>query len=129
MAIDENIIEGLQDEQDDKQIFILGTDITKIPCFKDSFLTGIYAGFGCGIASFLATSRVLQSTNISILSFALVTYGYWFNCRMKWAKDSFNCRQAEGTFAEEIEMIKSRKTKQDNRRPLTSIQIHLDWLV
>ncbi|KAH7642787.1 cytochrome c oxidase assembly factor COX20 lethal (3) 87Df [Dermatophagoides farinae] len=111
MTIDENVIEGLQDDQDGKQIMLFGTDITKIPCFKNSLLTGIYAGFGCGIASFLATSRVLQSTNISILSFVLVTYGYWFNCRIKWAKDNFNCRQAEGTFAEEIESIKSRKKK------------------
>lgn len=35
---------------------LFGRDVSKIPCFKDSFITGIYGGLGCGVASFLATS-------------------------------------------------------------------------
>ena len=59
MAIDDNVVEGLTTEDDDGKVLIFGTDVSKIPCFKDSFLTGIYAGFGCGIASFLATSKFI----------------------------------------------------------------------
>lgn len=39
------------------QLVLFGRDVSKIPCFRNSFLTGIYGGVGCGIASFLATSK------------------------------------------------------------------------
>lgn len=80
--IDDNVIEGLQHEDEEPgvsgerfvfcsaltwfctflfvtpfQFVIFGRDVSKIPCFRNSFLTGIYGGVGCGIASFLATSK------------------------------------------------------------------------
>lgn len=110
MAVDDNVLEGLQ-EDTERGVFIFGTDVSKIPCFKNSFLNGIYAGFGTGIATFLATSNAIRSTNFSVIAFTLVTYGYWLQCRMNWAHDNFNSRQSENSFIDEIEANQERIRK------------------
>lgn len=57
--------------------------------------------------------RSLQSLNVSMISFFIVTYGYWFNCRYQFSKKEFIQRQTEATFIDEIEEIQKRKSKQD----------------
>lgn len=118
--IDDNVIEGLQHEDEEPGLVIFGRDVSKIPCFRNSFLTGIYGGVGCGIASFLATSRAAQSTHIAVVSFTVITLGFWFNCRRQWAKDYFNMKQAEDSFPEEIEAIKARKIPKEQTIQKTS---------
>ena len=58
--------------------------------------------------------RAARSTHISVLSFTVITLGFWFNCRQKWAKDNFNMKQSEGSFPEEIESIKARKLQKED---------------
>jgi len=41
------------------QVMIFGRDVSKIPCFKESFLYGLLGGIGCGLVTFMATSLVL----------------------------------------------------------------------
>lgn len=72
---------------------------------------------GCGIFStkiiicicLFVSGRAAQSTHISVVSFTVITLGFWFNCRRQWAKDYFNMKQSENSFPEEIEAIKARK--------------------
>lgn len=53
--------------------------------------------------------RVIQSTHISVASFAVISLGYYVNCRRIWAKNNFMTRQAEDTFPEEIESLSANK--------------------
>ncbi|KPM08665.1 cytochrome c oxidase protein 20-like protein [Sarcoptes scabiei] len=83
--------------------------LSRIPCFKHSFLTGLYAGVGSGIATFFFTSHISRSVNFSFAAFFIATYGYWFKCRLDWARNDFIRRQSEGSFLEEIKAIEERK--------------------
>ncbi|KAF2886812.1 hypothetical protein ILUMI_19361 [Ignelater luminosus] len=73
----------------EKGIVIFGRDITKIPCFRNSFLYGICGGITCGLARFMFTSRVKSATDFAVASFAVITMGYWFQCRYEYSKTKF----------------------------------------
>lgn len=36
-------------DEDRKHLFILGRDVSEMPCFRNSFLYGIGGGFGTGL--------------------------------------------------------------------------------
>lgn len=70
-------------------IVIFGRDITKTPCFRNSFLYGICGGITCGLARFMFTSRVKSATDFAFASFVVITMGYWFQCRYEYSKTKF----------------------------------------
>lgn len=55
----------------------LGKDVSKIPCFRNSYLYGILGGFGMGLGHFMCTSRVLRSTHFGFGSFVVISSAYW----------------------------------------------------
>lgn len=60
---------------------LFGRDVSKIPCFRNSFLYGIGGGFAGGLLTFLLTSRPQLSTHSAMGVFTCVTFGYWAQCR------------------------------------------------
>ena len=54
---------------------IFGTDVSKIPCFKQSFMLGIGGGAGAGIVYNLATSK--NPFKLSYVVFSAVLFGSW----------------------------------------------------
>lgn len=89
---------------------IFGKDVSKIPCFRNSFLYGILGGIGSGLVYFLFTSKVRVATNFGVASYAVITMSYWTQCRYKYSKTKFEMAQVqkllrehalyEGTFQE-----------------------------
>lgn len=63
---------------------LFGKDFSKIPCFKQSFTSGILSGIGGGLAYFFYSSNVKKSCNIGVGSYALATLGYYSYCRYKF---------------------------------------------
>ncbi|UXI17387.1 cysteine-rich PDZ-binding protein-like [Sarcoptes scabiei] len=53
--------------------------------------------------------HIPRSVNFSFAAFFIATYGYWFKCRLDWARNDFIRRQSEGSFLEEIKAIEERK--------------------
>lgn len=63
---------------------IFGRDVSKIPCFRNSFLYGISGGVGAGFVAFMTTSRPPLSMHIGMGIFAVTTVCYWFPCRLSY---------------------------------------------
>jgi cytochrome c oxidase assembly protein subunit 20 len=81
---------GLAKEEKDKELlerklFLMGTDVGSIPCFRNSFLYGITSGFVAGIGHFAVTSRVKQATSFGFWSYIGVTFSYWCYCRYAYS--------------------------------------------
>lgn len=62
-------------------LMLFGRDVSKIPCFRNSFLYGIGGGFAGGLLTFMFTSRPQLSTHSAMGVFMCVTFGYWAQCR------------------------------------------------
>ncbi|CAG0903321.1 unnamed protein product, partial [Darwinula stevensoni] len=58
------------------QLYIFGRDVTQIPCFRNSFLYGIGGGIVAGLATFLLTSRIKLSFQVSNYAFFGTTLSY-----------------------------------------------------
>ncbi|CAG9760630.1 unnamed protein product [Ceutorhynchus assimilis] len=78
-----------EEQPDDKSLMIYGRDVSKIPCFRNSFLYGTLGGLGFGLAHFMFTSRVAKSVNYSVYSFSMFTVSYWMYCRYNFSKTKF----------------------------------------
>ena len=65
-----------------------GTDVSKVPCFKHSFMYGIGAGMGVGVIYNLALSR--NPYKIAFGTYAAVLFGYYGVCRY-----NYRIREAE----------------------------------
>ncbi|XP_074100928.1 cytochrome c oxidase assembly factor COX20 lethal (3) 87Df [Cotesia typhae] len=76
-----------------KNLIIFGRDVAKIPCFRSSWLYGIYSGFGCGILTFMFTSRTPLASHVAIGSTFGVTLVYFSVCRYRFAKDDMMVKQ------------------------------------
>ena len=70
-----------QREAKKSQWKFFGRRLTDIPCFRESYLTGILSGLGVGLGYFLFTSRVRRSCDVAVYSFAAITTGSWCYCR------------------------------------------------
>lgn len=70
-----------EDGEQKKGFVFLGKDISKIPCFRTSLLTGIGGGVIAGLGYFMFTSRVKRAADVAILSYVTVTAGRWVHCR------------------------------------------------
>ncbi|EFN75290.1 Protein FAM36A [Harpegnathos saltator] len=78
-------------EPDDKSkaVMLLGRDIRKVTCFKNSVLFGIYSGVAAGLVTFLFTSRVRLATNVAMGSYMGVSLSYWCFCRYTFVKNKY----------------------------------------
>lgn len=72
-----------------QELIIFGRDVSKVPCFRSSFLYGITGGLALGLVHFLFTSKSLKAVNFSVYSFSLITIGYWVQCRYYYATTKF----------------------------------------
>ncbi|XP_063923130.1 cytochrome c oxidase assembly protein COX20, mitochondrial [Zophobas morio] len=79
----------------DKSLIIFGRDVSKIPCFRNSFLYGIYGGLGLGLGHFMFKSRPLAACNFAVYSFCGVTLVYWIQCRYKYSQMKFQMLQMQ----------------------------------
>jgi len=77
-----------EDEPDEekKGFMFNGQEMSKVPCFKDSWMYGIGTGMVVGVTYNLALSR--NPFKIAFWSYAAVTFGYFGVCR-------YNYRQRE----------------------------------
>lgn len=71
------------------QLILFGRDVTKIPCFRNSMLYGIYAGVGLGLVTFLVTSRSRRSMEVALGSYMGTTLAYWSYCRYDHVKQKY----------------------------------------
>lgn len=72
-----------------KGFILFGRDVSKIPCFRNSFYYGITSGLVLGLGHFMITSQPRKSTNFGMYSFTLVTLAYWIQCRVNYSKQRF----------------------------------------
>lgn len=78
-----------------QELVIFGRDVSKIPCFRNSFLYGITGGLGSGLLYFLFTSKPIKAVNYSVYSFSIITVGYWVQCRYLYSKRKFEMMQLQ----------------------------------
>ncbi|EFA10149.1 cytochrome c oxidase assembly protein COX20, mitochondrial [Tribolium castaneum] len=78
-----------------KSLMIFGRDVSKIPCFRNSILYGIYGGLGMGLAHFMFRSHPLGACNFAVYSFSGVTLIYWIQCRYKYSQMKFQMLQMQ----------------------------------
>ncbi|KRT83889.1 hypothetical protein AMK59_4164 [Oryctes borbonicus] len=71
---------------ENKSVIVFGQDITKIPCFRNSFLYGISGGIGAGLFYFMCTSKPLMASHCGMACFTVITLGYWTHCRYNYSK-------------------------------------------
>lgn len=64
-----------------QSLTIFGRDVSKIPCFRESFMYGISSGIVIGLGCFMSTSKPRLAQHVAIGSFMLITLSYWFHCR------------------------------------------------
>ncbi|XP_023937098.1 cytochrome c oxidase assembly protein COX20, mitochondrial [Bicyclus anynana] len=91
----DTVVKGMLEEDPDEEkkgLTLFGRDLSKIPCFRESFLYGVASGIGVGVASFLKTSKPLLSQHIGVGTFAVGTLIYWSYCRYEWSKQRFDAQ-------------------------------------
>lgn len=71
-----------------------------MPCFRNSFVYGISSGLGCGLVTFMSTSRPLLAMHYTMAGFTCVTLGYWFTCRYQFSKSKFELAQMQRAMRE-----------------------------
>lgn len=82
-------MENMDENDESKAVMLFGRDIRKIPCFKQSMLTGIYGGLAAGLATFMFTSRPKLSTNVALGSYMGIVVVYWCYCRYDYVKQKY----------------------------------------
>jgi len=71
-------------EDDRKGFMFNGHDLSKVPCFKDSFMYGIGSGALVGVAYNLILSR--NPYRLAFWTYGAVTFGYYGVCRYNYRK-------------------------------------------
>ncbi|XP_032665138.1 cytochrome c oxidase assembly protein COX20, mitochondrial [Odontomachus brunneus] len=89
--------EDINLDDQSKPVMLLGRDIRKIPCFKDSMLFGIYSSFATGLATFMFTSRVKLATNVALGSFSGVAMTFWCYCRYNYVMNKYAIAELQQT--------------------------------
>lgn len=85
----------MEEEDDRKSLIIFGRDVTKIPCFRKSFLFGITSGVVGGLATFMFTSKPTVSSHMSVATFVGATWTYWMYCRLTWSKEKLEAAKLQ----------------------------------
>ncbi|XP_050346680.1 cytochrome c oxidase assembly protein COX20, mitochondrial [Nymphalis io] len=101
----DTVVKSMLDEDPEEEkrgLKIFGRDVSKIPCFRESFLYGIATGIGVGLASFLKTSKPLMSQHIGVGTFAISTLVTWSYCRYQWSKQKFDAQLMQEALKDKI---------------------------
>lgn len=88
-----------EDKIADRSLVIFGRDVSKIPCFRSTMLSGILGGMGCGLGYFMFTSRVKASCDVAMACFTFITLGYWAQCRYTYSKTKFEMMRMQEALA------------------------------
>lgn len=103
---------GIADEDDQsKAVMLFGRDIRRIPCFKQSMLSGIYGGIAAGLVTFMFTSRAKLATNVALGSYMGVVVTYWCYCRYNYVVEKYalqdlqNCLRQKSASGAEIKEV------------------------
>ncbi|CAG9785632.1 unnamed protein product [Diatraea saccharalis] len=92
-----------EDSEDEKKgLVIFGRDVSKIPCFRESFLYGVSSGVGVGLIAFLKTSKPMLAQHIGFGTFSLSTLMYWSYCRYQWSKQKFDAQLLQEALKDKI---------------------------
>lgn len=83
-------------------LMLFGRDLSKIPCFRESFLNGIASGVGVGIVAFMKTSKPMLAQHIGFGTFTISTLVYWSYCRWQWSKQRFDAQLMQEALKEKI---------------------------
>ena len=67
-----------EEEPERRGLNFFGTDVSKIPCFKHSFMYAIGSGMTAGVAYNLAFSK--NPMKLAFGVYTSVLFGYWFVC-------------------------------------------------
>ncbi|KAL4716381.1 hypothetical protein ACJJTC_006743 [Scirpophaga incertulas] len=101
----DTVVKGMleEDSEEEKQgLIIFGRDVSKIPCFRESYVNGIATGLGVGLATFLKTSKPMLSQHIGFGTFVITTMVYWSYCRYQWSKQRFNAQLLQEALKDKI---------------------------
>ncbi|XP_063987205.1 cytochrome c oxidase assembly protein COX20, mitochondrial [Diachasmimorpha longicaudata] len=99
--LDTRIKERIAQNEANKQSLVLfGRDMTKIPCFKQSFINGILSGVGAGILVFMFTSKPKLASHSMVGTFGVVTLGYFGVCRYQYAHEQLMIAKMQGLMRE-----------------------------
>ncbi|XP_068231560.1 cytochrome c oxidase assembly protein COX20, mitochondrial [Palaemon carinicauda] len=80
----------------------LGRDLSKIPCFRKTFLYSISSGIGTGIAYFMLTSKPKKASHVGMGVYFAVTLGYWTYCRYNFSKEKFEMGQLQSSLQKQV---------------------------
>ena len=77
-----------EDTTENKRRFMFrGTDMTQVPCFKQTFMNGIGSMMVVGVGYNLATSR--NPMKISMITYCTVVLSSWVYCRINRARSKY----------------------------------------
>eukprot|EP00088_Acartia_fossae_P059808 TRINITY_DN713_c0_g1_i1.p1 TRINITY_DN713_c0_g1~~TRINITY_DN713_c0_g1_i1.p1 ORF type:complete len:103 (-),score=7.20 TRINITY_DN713_c0_g1_i1:177-485(-) len=77
-------------ENEKKGIYFRGSDLTKVPCLRESLMYSIGSGLVAGLAYNLATSRLPY--RMAFGTYTVVLFGYFGFCRYQYRKREHNMR-------------------------------------
>lgn len=81
---------------------MFGRDLSKIPCFRESFLYGMGTGVGMALVTFLKTSKPMLSQHVGVGMFSLSTMVYWSYCRWCWSQERFDAQMLQDALKDKI---------------------------
>jgi len=90
-----------EDEPEDdsrKKLMFFGTNLAKIPCFRESFMAGIGSGLIVGLVYNLALSR--NPFRLAFGTYGLVTFGYFFQCRYAYRMEEHEMKKIRHAMAQ-----------------------------
>ncbi|XP_043227551.1 cytochrome c oxidase assembly protein COX20, mitochondrial-like [Amphibalanus amphitrite] len=89
-------------EPGNREVSLHGRQLSSIPCFRQTYLTGIGSGLAAGLTTFMMTSRPRTASHVAFGTFFTTTLGYWFYCRYTFARASFHHRQLKHAMKQHI---------------------------
>ncbi|XP_039284128.1 cytochrome c oxidase assembly protein COX20, mitochondrial-like [Nilaparvata lugens] len=81
-----------------------GRDVSKIPCFRNSFLYGLTSGLFGGLGYFMFTSKIPQSYRFGATTYLAVTIGYWLQCRYAYITNKQEIDRIQAALLRRIEI-------------------------
>ena len=106
-----------EEEPERRGLNFFGTDVSKIPCFKHSFMYAIGSGMLTGVAYNLAFSKSPYKLAFGV--YTSVLFGYWFVCR-------YDYRSVSSLYAEIDEREFQDARGGDEEDPARDEELHPD---
>ncbi|XP_046743036.1 cytochrome c oxidase assembly protein COX20, mitochondrial [Diprion similis] len=107
------------DEDDDhKPLMLFGRDVTRIPCFRNSFLSGITCGIVGGLGTFMFTSKPKLATHVGMASFVSSTWCYFVYCRYTWSKQQAEVAKLQELIERHATYAGTPKEREIDKLPL-----------